>query len=71
MIVRTLLATFAFGCAIGAGVVALLGRRVAVVEPSLEAARPPADDRPIVAGDFSEFPDELSLRDVYDRVSHF
>lgn len=73
MIVRTLLATFAFGCAIGAGAVALLGRRAAVVQPQpqLQASRPPPEDRPIVAGDFSEFPDALSLRDVYDRVSHF
>lgn len=71
MIERTLLATFALGCVIGAGAMALMGRRSAAVEPVVEAKREPNYDRPAVAGDFSEFPDDLSLRDVYDRVSHF
>lgn len=67
MIVRTLLVSFAVGCALGAGAVALLGRRSTATEPPVLAASTPAREiGPVEPG---EFPDDLSLQEVYDRVS--
>jgi hypothetical protein len=67
MLARTLLATFGVGCALGAGAMALFGRRSSTTEPPVLASVPPAREiGPVESG---EFPDDLSLQEVYDRVS--
>lgn len=71
MLLRPLLAPFILGCALGVGATMLIARRSGEARAPDLPPDPPAREiapAPIMVG---EMPDDLSLQEIYERVSFF
>jgi hypothetical protein len=71
MLLRPLLATFVLGCALGAGATFLASRRSAPEPEAVKAISPKLTPRPEAPVMVGEMPDDLSLQEIYERVSFF
>ena len=70
MPLRPLLTTFVLGCALGVATTLLFKRRSTTAEPErLKPVEMPS--REVAALPDFEMPDDLSLQEIYDRVSFF
>lgn len=68
MLMRPLLTTFVLGCALGVATTLLLKRHPTPAEP--DGVKPvEVQSREVAALPEFEMPDDLSLQEIYDRVS--